>query len=211
MIQITFLISGIIFGLTSGITPGPLLTLVISETLKFNKKEGIKVAIAPLITDLPIILTTMLILSKLLTFNFALGFISILGSIFIGYLAFKNIFYKNNISLELEPVEKPASLRKGITVNFFNPNPYIFWFTVGTPTVLKAWDVSVYAAFLFIAGFYFFIIGSQISVAIIVEKLGHHFLIRSRIYKYLIKITGATLLVFAFLFLLDGLRFFGTL
>lgn len=53
----TFLISGIIFGLSAGISPGPLLALVISETLKFGRKEGIKVAIAPLITDIPISLS----------------------------------------------------------------------------------------------------------------------------------------------------------
>ena len=63
--EITFLLSGVVFGLSSGVTPGPLLTLVISETLKHGKKEGIKVAIAPLLTDLPIVLVTIFILSRL--------------------------------------------------------------------------------------------------------------------------------------------------
>ena len=64
--EFTFLLSGVIFGLTLGVSPGPLLTLVISETLKHNRKEGIKVAIALTITDLPIVLITLLILSKCL-------------------------------------------------------------------------------------------------------------------------------------------------
>ncbi|MCX9013779.1 MAG: hypothetical protein OIN89_03135 [Candidatus Methanoperedens sp.] len=51
---LTFLVSGMIFGLTSGISPGPLLTLVISETLKNGSSGGMKVAVAPLITDIPI-------------------------------------------------------------------------------------------------------------------------------------------------------------
>jgi threonine/homoserine/homoserine lactone efflux protein len=71
--EFTFLLSGIIFGLTLGVAPGPLLTLVISETLKHNRKEGIKVAIAPIITDLPIVLVTLLILSKMSNFDPILG------------------------------------------------------------------------------------------------------------------------------------------
>ena len=86
--EFTFLISGIIFGLTLGMSPGPLLTLVISETLKHDKKEGIKIAVAPILTDLPIVLITLLILSKLTNFDPILGSISILGAIFIGYLAY---------------------------------------------------------------------------------------------------------------------------
>ena len=50
------LITGIILGLMAGISPGPLLALVISETLKHGKKEGIKIALTPFITDLPAIL-----------------------------------------------------------------------------------------------------------------------------------------------------------
>ncbi len=40
-----FLISGIILGLAAGTSPGPLLALVFSETLKYGKKEGIKIAL----------------------------------------------------------------------------------------------------------------------------------------------------------------------
>ena len=46
-----FIVMGAIFGFAAGISPGPLLTLVITETIKHNKTEGIKVALAPLITD----------------------------------------------------------------------------------------------------------------------------------------------------------------
>jgi len=57
------LFSGVIFGLVQGLTPGPLVTLVISETLKFGKAEGFKVAVSPLITDSTIILFAVFALS----------------------------------------------------------------------------------------------------------------------------------------------------
>jgi threonine/homoserine/homoserine lactone efflux protein len=59
-----FLIIGIILGLSAGFAPGPLLTLVISESLQHGVRSGIKVALAPIISDLPIILLTLFIASK---------------------------------------------------------------------------------------------------------------------------------------------------
>lgn len=201
--EITFLVSGIVFGLTAGILPGPLLTLVISEALKYSKKEGIKVAIAPLLTDLPIILVTVLILSKLSNFNLILGFISIMGAMFIGYLAYESISMKR-IEIDLTKV-KAQSLKKGIIANFLNPHPYMFWFAVGSPMVLKALSINVFSATLFISGFYVFLVGSKILVAILAEK-SRSFL-KSNAYVYVIKFLGVILLFFAFIFLREGLKF----
>ena len=202
--EFTFLISGIIFGLTLGMSPGPLLTLVISETLKHDKKEGIKIAVAPILTDLPIVLITLLILSKLTNFDPILGSISILGAIFIGYLAYENISIKK---IELDVSEaKLQSLKKGVIANFLNPHPYVFWFIIGAPTVLRAWGVSLFSAILFILGFYIFLVGSKISIAVIVEK-SRSFL-KSNIYVYTIRLLGIALLIFSLMFLIDGLKFF---
>lgn len=57
--MIEFLSAGTLLGLAAGFAPGPLLVLVISETLRHNIKAGIKVSIAPLITDVPIILISL--------------------------------------------------------------------------------------------------------------------------------------------------------
>lgn len=56
--MIDFLTIGAALGLSAGLAPGPLLTLVISETLQHGVKSGVKVALAPVITDLPITLLT---------------------------------------------------------------------------------------------------------------------------------------------------------
>ena len=85
--SLQFLISGILFGLIAGMSPGPLLTLVISETIRHNRKAGILIAAAPLLTDIPIILVSVLIISKLPNSNLVLGILSIMGALFIAYLA----------------------------------------------------------------------------------------------------------------------------
>jgi len=53
------LFTGLMLGLTAGVAPGPLLTLVVSQTLRYGVREGIKIAIAPIFTDLPIILAAL--------------------------------------------------------------------------------------------------------------------------------------------------------
>ena len=198
----TFLLSGIVFGLTAGISPGPLLTLVISETLRTNTTAGIKVAVAPLVTDIPIVIVTFLILSRLSDFNLALGLISISGAVFIGYLAYENLFTKE---FEFDVGNLTSqSLKKGVITNFLNPHPYLFWFTVGVPTVFKALGIGIYHAIAFVSGFYVFLVGSKIVVAIVTQRYATF--LKSRAYIYVLRVLGVILLFFALSFLREGLE-----
>jgi threonine/homoserine/homoserine lactone efflux protein len=203
--RITFLFSGVVFGLSAGLTPGPLLTLVISETLKHDIKEGIKVSVAPLLTDLPIVLITILILSRLSNMLAVLGVVSLLGCAFLTYLGYESICFRG-VDIEVEQA-KPQSVRKGVIANFLNPSPYMFWFTIGSPLVLKALKISLLSASLFILGFYVFLVGSKVLVAIVVGK--SRFFLKSKNYVYTIRFLGAVLLIFALLFLKDSFELFG--
>jgi len=199
-----FLILGIIFGISSGLIPGPLLTLVISETLKHGIREGIKISIVPLLSDLPIVLVTILILTRLSDIRPALGIISILGSIFLVYLAIESLSFKGS---DIDTETKPQSLKKGLITNLLNPNPYIFWLSIGAPTVVKAMDIGLLSASLFILSFYFSLVGSKIMVAFVTGR-SRHFL-KSRNFIYTIRALGLVLLIFAALFLKNGLGYFG--
>ncbi len=68
-----YLLPGIFIGLSAGFSPGPLMTVVISQTLHHGIKEGLKVAIAPLLTDLPIIAIIIFSLSLFLNIDLFLG------------------------------------------------------------------------------------------------------------------------------------------
>jgi threonine/homoserine/homoserine lactone efflux protein len=203
--QLTFLFSGIVFGLSGGLAPGPLLTLVISETLKHDIRAGVKISLAPLITDLPIILVAVSLLSRLANVHFLLGLISVCGAAFLVYLGFESISFRG-ADLSAVPVN-PQSFRKGVVANFLNPSPYLFWFSIGAPMVIKATDVSLLAAIFFIAGFYILLVGSKVIVAVLVGK-SRQFL-KSNRYIYTIRLLGVVLLFFALVFLRDGLGYLG--
>jgi len=198
----TFLTMGAFFGLTAGISPGPLLTLVITETLQHNKTEGIKIAVAPLITDLPIIITTFFIFSKFSHFNIVLGVISFLGGIFIAYLGYETIKTKG-LDVKIQKL-KPESLKKGITANFLNPHPYLFWLTVGTPIAFKAYGISLVTAILYFLSFYALLIGSKICIVLIVDK--SKTFLKTRVYNWTMRILAIALFIFAAFFFYDGIR-----
>ena len=206
MPEFTFLISGVVFGLSSGLIPGPLLTLVITETLKHGIREGIKISIVPLLSDLPIVLVTILILTRLSDIRPALGIISILGTIFLFYLAIESLSFRGS---EIDAEAKPQSVKKGVITNLLNPNPYIFWLSIGAPTVVKSMDIGLLSASLFIFFFYFSLVGSKIMIAFVTGR-SRHFL-KSRNFIYTIRALGLVLLIFAALFLKNALGYFGWL
>ena len=202
-----YLTSGVLLGLGAGLAPGPLLVLVISETLKYNIRAGIKVSITPIITDLPIILLTLLILSKLSNFILVLGFISIFGGFFVLYLGYES-FKTKGIKIDTESVA-PQSIRKGVITNALNPHPYLFWFSVGSPFIMKSLYTNISYAIAFILGFYLLLVSSKISLAIIVGK-SRSFL-EGKIYIYIMRLLGILLFIFSLLLFRDGLEFFGFL
>jgi threonine/homoserine/homoserine lactone efflux protein len=203
--MVNFLAMGSILGLSAGFAPGPLLTLVISETLQHDIKAGVKVALAPMITDLPIIMLTLFILVKLSGFHKVLGIISCMGGLFVLYLGWQSIVTKG-VELNLQGT-KPKSLAKGIIVNTLNPHPYLFWFGVGGPTVTKAMNLGMLAPLAFIGSFYVLLVGSKILIAVLVGK-SRSFLIGNG-YIYTMRLLGVALCALAIILFRDGFNMLG--
>jgi len=198
-----FLSAGIVLGLSAAFSPGPLSTLVISQAIQHGAREGLKVALAPGLTDLPIILVSVFALTRLSKFQEILGLISIIGGLFLVYLAYLS-FVADQIDAEAKTTD-PRSLGKGTLVNLFNPSPYLFWLTVGAPTVVAAWAQSPLTAAWFLGGFYACLIGGKMSLALMAARSRR--LLTGRAYRYVMRILGGLLLILALLLFRDGIRF----
>ena len=202
---LTSLGTGVLFGLYAGLSPGPLLALVISHTLRHGVKEGVRVSFAPLVTDSPIILLSVLILVKLSSLDYFLAVISFLGGLFVLYLAYDSLRSKS-ISPHLQE-SAPKSLAKGAMVNLLNPHPYLFWMTVGAPFMIRAWRNNPMAGIGFLAGFYIFLVVAKMTVAIVTGKSKQ--LLQGRLYAFIMRILGIVLLFFALLLFKEGLKSLG--
>jgi threonine/homoserine/homoserine lactone efflux protein len=203
--MLNFLGIGCILGLSAGFAPGPLLTLVISETLRHDIRAGVKVALAPVTTDLPIILLTLFILAKLSGFHEVLGVISCMGGFFVLYLGWQSMVTKG-VELNLQET-RSKSLAKGIIVNTLNPHPYLFWFGVGGPTVTKAINQGLFAPLAFMGSFYVLLVGSKILIALLVGK-SRSFL-TGKGYIYTMRLLGVALCALAIFLFRDGFKLLG--
>jgi len=199
---VAYLTQGLVLGLAAGFAPGPLLALVIAQTLSHGMREGVKVAFAPLVTDVPIVALAVLLVAPVAAFQTGLGVLSLIGAAFVFYLAcdsFRTVRRRDDSATGL-----PRSLGRGALVNALNPHPYLFWLAVGAPTVIKAWRVSPLAAAAFLLGFYASLTGAKVVVAYGTDR--SKAFLTQRLYAYLMRGLGVLLTLFALLLLRDGLR-----
>ncbi|MBD3223962.1 MAG: LysE family translocator [Caldithrix sp.] len=201
----TLFISGMLLGLSGALIPGPLLTFIISETLKYGFKEGAKLSFVPLISDAPIIIVAVGVIYQLAKIDYIIGSIAVLGAIFLIYLGVESLrFHPGDQNEALK--DQPKSLRKGILMNFLNPNPYIFWFSIGGPIIVKAMGQGWPYPASFLIAMYVFMIGAKMMVARLVYSARN--ILRSRWYIFTIRTLGLALIVFAVIFFTEGISRF---
>ncbi len=205
--MISALTTGILFGLSAGLAPGPLLALVVTQTLKHNAKEGMKVAAAPLLTDLPVILVSVFVLTRFLNYRSILGGISLVGGLYVLYLAYESLKTKP-LTLSVSETE-PRSVRKGWLVNTLSPHPYLFWITVGAPFILKSGEEGLLPPVMFVLSFYLLLVGSKMLLALLIGR-SRSFLTQST-YLWVMRSLGVMLALFGIFLLRDGLTFLGIL
>jgi threonine/homoserine/homoserine lactone efflux protein len=196
------LASGVLLGLSCGVSPGPLLALLLAQTLRHGAREGCKIALTPLFTDTPIILVALVLAAKLAELRPLLGIVSLAGATFVLYLAWDSL---RPMHVDTEsPAERPRSWLKGILTNLLSPHPWLFWLTVGAAILAKAiaqgWLVA--AAFLF--GFYLLLVGSKVLIALLAGRSRD--MLTGRPYRVIMRVLAGLLGLFAILLFREGLR-----
>lgn len=200
----SLLLTALVLGLYAGFSPGPMLTLVLSETLKHGTKAGLQVALSPLITDVPIIILALVLMNQLAQMQTALGIMSLVGALVLIWMGYESVKTQpieiNNSSL----ITKPASLKKGILVNLVNPHPYIFWITIGAPLIYKAYQQSLGLALGALLGFYICLVGAKVLLALIAGRYRHA--LSSQLYLMLVRGLGLVLWLFALFMAWEGFK-----
>ena len=193
--MITALGLGLLLGVSAGLSPGPLLALVVAQTLRFGAAVGVRVALAPLITDLPIVAGAVLLVGAAPTAGPLPAAIALAGAVFVAYLALDTL--RTELPSEDEVVaEAPRSWTRGVVVNALSPHPYLFWLVVGAPTLLGAWAGDGAAgAGGFLAGFYGGLVGSKAIVAAATARA--RALVSGHRYRMVMRVLAVLLALFA--------------
>lgn len=200
-------VSGLLLGIYAGMAPGPTMTMVIVQSLKHGEREGLKVAIAPLLTDAPIVLLSVGLLSALERSGRVLAAISVVGAGILAGFAL-DCFRAPRPKTDIDEDGAPRrSILKGVVANALNPHPYLTWMTVAGPLLIQAWQLGVDHAIVFLVCMYAPMIGLKSAVALSVGA-GRGFLLGA-VYPWAMRGLGLVLTLFAVRFVLRAVELWG--
>ncbi len=201
--MLIYFLQGATLGLSATATPGPFLAFLLAQTLKNGWRPTLPSALAPLISDGPIIALVLLVLTQ--TPSWLLNVLQILGGFFILYLArgaflaLKTVGPRPEISQE--------AVRQGffraVLMNALSPGPYLFWSIIAGPIVLESWRQSPPLGLSFVLGFYGTLIGG-FAVFIILFATASQ--LGPRVSKIMSGVSALALFIFGLYQLWTGVR-----
>jgi len=151
--MISYFIFGLTYSFACVVQPGPFQAYLFSQSITNGWRKTIPLVFAPLISDLPVIILVLFILTTVPPV--VLGVLQCLGGLFLLYLAFKA--YKTLRSFNTKDKQGTTgygSFFKAILVNLFNPNPYLGWSLVMGPMLIKGWNEAPKNGIALVTGFY---------------------------------------------------------
>jgi threonine/homoserine/homoserine lactone efflux protein len=195
------LILGITFAFAAAVQPGPLQTYLISQSLVRGYRHTFPAAFSPLISDGPIIVLVLFLLSSLP--HWLLNILQIAGGVFLFYLAV-NAWktWRNYDARKAVQVQSGhQTLLKATLVNLLNPNPYLGWSLVMGPLLLKAWRETPVNGIVLLVGFYATLVVSLVGTIILFSTARN---LGPRVSRVLIGISAIALACFGFYELWSG-------
>ena len=189
-------------GLIAGISPGPLMTVVLTTSLERGFRAGALTGLAPLVSDLPVVLLSLAVLGRVPE-SFLSG-VTVAGGLFVAWLGIQTIRDVGEVpDLDTEASASSRDILRGALANLLNPHPWLFWFTVGTPIVIQRWEVAKWESIAFLVIFIGLLVGAKVVLAWGVSK-GRRFL-GTVWYRRILTVCGVVLIGFGLLLLWQGL------
>jgi len=145
------------------------MALAIDRSLRGGFLSGLRVSVAPLITDLPIVTLAIWLAGRIP--ESALAVVMAMGGLFVLWLGV-DAWRRVGIGGQAAASARSAwrDLAHGAIVNLLNPHPYLFWAVVGAPMVVRAWRSQPSAAVGFVAGFYLLLVGAKLVLVAVVAR-----------------------------------------
>jgi threonine/homoserine/homoserine lactone efflux protein len=162
-----YLIQGIGYGFAAAVQPGPFQTYLITQTLSKGWRQALPAALAPLMSDGPIILLALAVLSQVpVWFQW---FLYTAGGLFIFYLAYSAFvsWRTFNEASIVTPSVIRQSVGRAAMVNALSPGPYIFWTLVTGPILLAGWRQTPAYGIGFLVSFYATIVLSLSGIIVV--------------------------------------------
>ncbi len=164
---------GLAIGLAAGTSPGPLLALVVTESLRSGWRAGVLTAAAPLASDAVVIAGAVLVLQQLPE-----RVLPVLGVVGGGYVVWSAVGAwreagTGTVEAAADAPSPVVALRRATLVNVLSPHPWVTWATALGPLTVQTWRSSSAAGVALVAGFYLSLVGVKAVLAVLVAG-GRH-------------------------------------
>jgi threonine/homoserine/homoserine lactone efflux protein len=197
--MLKYLILGASFGLAAAVQPGPFLALLTSQAAKHGYRRTLPATLAPLLSDGPIIVITLFVLTGLPAWF--TQWMRLAGGAVTLYMAFGIL--RTSLAPASAATAPPASqnLIRAALLNFLNPNPWLSWSLILGPILAQAWRESVTHAAVLVGSFYGVMIPGLALVVVILGVAGQS---SPRASKALALVSGIALAAFGTYLLWTG-------
>lgn len=185
-------LQGMILGFTAAVPLGPINMLMMNESLK-SYKNGVSVGIGAMSADTTYLLIILFGLTTYLNQTNVLNALTIFGSFFLIFIAYK-MFKNRNENIKKISADTKGSLFKhyvkGYILTLLSPYTVVFWLSVATLSISKDNPTAI------IFGMLFALVIWVTAMPYFVYKTKH--LVSQRIYSRIAVISALVFLCFAF-------------
>ena len=200
-IVISLALAGASLGVIEGIKPGPLLTMVIRETLSGGLRAGLWTAAAPIFTDGPLIIISLLAAAFLAEHQSLLFVVTLAGAAFLAHMGIA-CFSLDPPNIDEHYPTPTGSFLRGIATNLLNPNVYVFWFLIGGPLMASAVQQEFLAPIAYAGTFLITIMLTKAMIAYAFHRASGQ--ISPTTYRGMLALCGVAMLCFSAKFVWDG-------
>jgi len=186
----TYLIQGISYGFAAAVQPGPFQTYLISQTLMRGWRKTLPAAAAPLVSDGPIIILALVILSQIPEWFQRILYVA--GGLFILYLSWNAVsaLRKMDERSMLTDLSGKRGVLRAAMMNALSPSPYLYWGLVTGPILLTGWRESPMNGIGFLISFYVTLV---LSLAGIIMVFGTARRLGPKVNRMLVLVSAITL------------------
>ena len=191
------LLVGLGLGAAAGVSPGPLLVLVVTSAIRGGWVAGVLASCAPLVTDVVVVALTVLVLDALP--GAALAGIALVGAAFVLWTGVRTVVESRTATLVPPGTVPPGAVARALgqaaVVNLLSPHPWVFWATVMGPLSVATWREGRGDAVALVVGFYVTIVGTKALIGILVGRSRHR--LDDRAYRRALAVAGVLLVAAA--------------
>jgi len=170
--MLRYALSGVTFAFAAAVQPGPFQAFLMSQALARGWRRTLPAALAPLLSDGPIIALVLLVLTHVPAWLVTV--LEGLGGAFLLYLAWgAGQAWRNYAARPAAPSGGSGqTVWKAALVNLLNPNPYLSWSLVLGPLLLKGWAETPLHGLALLIGFYLTLVGCQMGLILLFASAG---------------------------------------